>query len=167
MNNPSSLVEAPTLVPLSTMFAAGTGSPVLALYTSPIMIVSAANNLLMQSNRHTMYAKRFICALRFLSVSRVILKYCVAQILNIQMCVDLGSRNAFVPEHLLYESQVRSVLQQVCGKRVAQRVRRDRFADTRLCRQSFDDSEDHCTGQSSSVAVEEGIILVIGFDIQV
>ena len=40
------------------------------------------------------------------------------------MCIDLGGAQVGVAEHFLYTAQIRSGIQQMCGKAVAEFVRR-------------------------------------------
>ena len=52
-----------------------------------------------------------------------------AQVLYIEVGINLRRRKVFMSEQLLYDAQVGAVLQQVGSERVTQRVRTDGLGD--------------------------------------
>ena len=62
-------------------------------------------------------------------VARMFVNDFGAQECHIDVRVDFGGENAFVPEHLLNSPQIGTAFEQMCGKRMAKRVRRNLFFD--------------------------------------
>ena len=73
---------------------------------------------------------------------RVIGGYSVTKILVGKMGVDLGGGEAFVAQHLLYGTEVGTILYQFGGETMAQTVRRDIFLNAGLLYRLFDKLED-------------------------
>src|SRR5215207_6751116 len=59
------------------------------------------------------------------SASRMILFVDGSKILAVHVCVDLGRSDVSVAEHFLHGSEVGAAFEQVCCKRMAQRMRGD------------------------------------------
>src|SRR5258706_2347355 len=55
----------------------------------------------------------------------------VPEIFAVDMRVNLSGRYVGVSEHFLDRSEIRTPLEQVCGKRMPQRMRRHTFSDSR------------------------------------
>ena len=79
------------------------------------------------------------------AIARMVCENFLAQSLPVDMHIDFGGNDTFVAEHLLNGTQVGAVLQQVCGKGMAQSVRAHRFANTRHFCQLLNDVEHHHT----------------------
>ena len=58
-----------------------------------------------------------------ISVGGMELQDSLSKVLNINVSINLRCGDIFVPEQLLYDTQISPVLQQVCSKRVTERVR--------------------------------------------
>ena len=69
----------------------------------------------------------------------------VPQIRFVHVGIDLGGLNAFVPKHLLDDTQIRSAFQQMRGKGMPEGVRTDGLGDAGQPSQILDDSEHHGT----------------------
>ena len=65
-------------------------------------------------------------------ISRKVLQNLISKKAAINVGIDFGSTNAFVPQHGLNGAQVGSALQQVGGKAVSEGVGRDGLLDARL-----------------------------------
>lgn len=63
--------------------------------------------------------------MRFLFQGRQVFFYRAAQVIVVQMGVDLRRQNAFVAQHLLYLADARSAFEQMRGERVAEGVGAD------------------------------------------
>ncbi len=66
-----------------------------------------------------------------------------AQHRAVDMGIDLGSGDGFMPQHGLNGAQVSSSLQQVGSKRMTERVRTNGLLDACLFGQLFDEMEHH------------------------
>lgn len=53
----------------------------------------------------------------------------MAQVVAVEVRIDLGGEDAFMPEHLLYLPDAGAPFEQVRGKRVPERMRADVFVD--------------------------------------
>src|SRR5690606_21633344 len=76
----------------------------------------------------------------------------------VQMSVNFGSGNAFVPKHHLDGTKVGSVFQQMCSKRMSESMRTDFFANSGFFGQLFDDGKNHHSRKFFSSSVQEKII---------
>ena len=76
------------------------------------------------------------------------------------MGIDLGGRNAFVPQHFLHGPQVCAAFYQVGGKGMAQGMRRYVFSDAGFFYQVFQQQEDHYPAQFAAAAVQEKNVVV-------
>ena len=86
-----------------------------------------------------------------------------AQARAVDVEVDFGGGNVFVPQHLLDCTQIGTAFEQVSGKRVAQRVWADGFAYPGKLAQFFHNIEHHHPRQSATAAVEEERIVAARF----
>ena len=77
--------------------------------------------------------------------------------------IYFGGRDAFVTEHLLYGSQIGSPFQQMCCKRVPQRVRADLFPDAAAFALLAYDMENHGSCQPPAPPVEKQDVFVSFF----
>ena len=67
-------------------------------------------------------------------------------VVSVEMGVDFGGGDAFVPQHLLHGTEVGAALHEVCGERVAEGVWTDRLGDAGGGGQRFDNQEYHLAG---------------------
>ena len=82
------------------------------------------------------------------------------------MYIDLRCGYTFMPEHLLYGSEIGAPLKQVCGKGMPQCVWRDGFSNPGHCSQLPDDIENHDSCQPSSATVQEEYMVLPGLNRQ-
>lgn len=82
------------------------------------------------------------------------------------MHIYLRSFDAFMPQHLLDGPQIRSALQQVCGKGVPERMGADPLMDAANLTLALDDGEDHFPRQFRPSSVQKENIFVSLFNVQ-
>ena len=63
--------------------------------------------------------------------------------LAVEMRINFSGGNAFVSKHFLYGTEVCATFNQVCGKRMPERVWGNSFMDSGLLYQVFYYKEDH------------------------
>ncbi len=88
----------------------------------------------------------------------------ITQFVIFKVGINLRGRDAAVAEHFLDIPQVCTILQQVCGERVAVGVRGNLLADACFLRKFFNDNEDDHTGHSRTAAVQEQNIFALFVD---
>ena len=96
--------------------------------------------------------------LPFTFISGVAIEDSFAEVLHVEVRVNLGGSEVFVSEQLLNDAQVGAVLEQVCGERMPQGVGADGLGDAGFGAEATDDGEDHRTGHRAAVAVDEGYV---------
>lgn len=79
-------------------------------------------------------------------IARKMLQHLPPQALQVEMGVNLGSRNTFMPQQGLNHAQVGPSLKQVSGKGVAERMRTDGFSDAGRAGQFLDNVKHHDGG---------------------
>lgn len=87
--------------------------------------------------------------------SRVKLLQGVTEIIAVEVGIDLGSSNAFVPQHFLNGTKVGPAFHQVSGKGMPESMWGNGFGDTGFQGQVFNNIEDHDPAQTFSAAVQE------------
>ena len=70
-----------------------------------------------------------------------------AEIVLIQMRVNLCSSDTFVAEHLLYGAEVGAAFDEVRGEGMSEGVRTYRLVDARVLHPLLDEHEDHLAGE--------------------
>ena len=88
----------------------------------------------------------------------------ISQFFRFQMSIHLSRSNAAVTQHFLDESQICTILQQMCRKRMAESVRRNTLVDTGFLSQFLYDDEDNYSGHIGSSRVKEKDILEFFID---
>ena len=81
------------------------------------------------------------------------------QVLAIEVGVDFGREDAFVPQHLLYLADRGTAFQQVRRERVAEGVGTDALLDSGPSGRLFEDREDHHPRKLSPAVVQEDDLL--------
>lgn len=81
-----------------------------------------------------------------------------ADVVFVQMGVNLSGSDAFVSEHLLYGAEVGASFHEVGGEGVPEGVRADGLFDACLLRPLFHEYEDHFTGEVAAAAVEKHVV---------
>lgn len=79
----------------------------------------------------------------------------LAEIVRIEMGVDLGGDDRGMAKHLLYGAQIGSAFHEMRGEGVPQTVRGDGLGDAGLCGGFADDVEDHDAGQLFAASIEK------------
>ena len=82
----------------------------------------------------------------------------------VDMCINLCRSDAFMPQHSLYHTEVRTSFEKVCGKGVAEGMRADVFGQADSFGQDFDDVEDHDAGNVLSFPANENKVFVAAMD---
>ena len=88
-------------------------------------------------------------------------------VVAVEMGIDFGGGDAFVPQHLLHGAEVGATFHKVRGERVAEGVRTDGFGDAGRCSQCLDNQKDHLSCKLPATAGEKNDILTSLFDFQV
>ena len=99
-------------------------------------------------------------------IHRMKLQYCFPQKLNIYVSIKFGGCNRFVTQELLDRSQICTVFEQMCGKRMPESVRTDIFMNTGHNGKFLHDCKNHHPGQSAAATVEKQVIFMPFFDVQ-
>ena len=89
-----------------------------------------------------------------------------AQEVLVEVEVDFGSGNAFVPQHLLYGTQVGTILEQVRGKGVSQGVGAHTLRYATKLASIAHNVENHGATEATATAVEKKKVLLAGLDIE-
>ena len=99
-------------------------------------------------------------------ISRKVLQNLISKKAAINVGIDFGSTNAFVPQHGLDGAQVGSALQQVGGKAVSEGVGRDYLLYARLFGVDLDIME-HCDARQVLLArrTDKDVIFFARFDV--
>ena len=120
-----------------------------------------------KTKSHEPRAKSNMASRLIMSVGRMELEDSLAQVLDIDVGINLGGGDVFVSEQLLDDTQVGTVLEKMRSERVSERVGRDGLVDSCRSGEAFDDGEDHRTCELPAVVIEKSDVLELGFDIEV
>ena len=82
------------------------------------------------------------------------------QTLSAQVSVYLRSGYALVPQHLLHGTQIGTMLHQLGGKTVAQRMRTDTLSDTSGSNSFLQEYKHHLPAEVCTAAVQEQVVLL-------
>ena len=100
-----------------------------------------------------------------LDIAGVVIEDFLAEVVAVDVEVDLGGGDALVAEHLLDGTQVRAAFEEMGGEAVAEGVGGDGGADACGATELLDDVEDGDAGEGRTAAdAQEDIILGAGLD---
>ena len=89
----------------------------------------------------------------------------LTKVIYIDVGVYLGRCDGLVSQHLLNQSQVGTVLQQVGSKRMTEGMGADILLNTGFSGQALDDGEDHGSSELATVVIDKNDIAEFGFNI--
>ena len=84
---------------------------------------------------------------------------------GIDMGIDFGGTDVFVPKQGLDETEVGTTLKQGCGKGMAQGVGRDGFLDASLFGLSLNHDKYHGTSEVGTATIKEHIVFFARFNL--
>ena len=87
--------------------------------------------------------------------SRVKLVQGLPKVFPVEVRIDLGCGDAFVPQHFLYGPQVGPAFHQVCGKGMAQGMRGEILVNASFLCQLFQHQKDHNPAEFATPPVQE------------